>query len=108
MTLVHAKHLPYNDGHLGKVLDIMQHAGPPTIRTIKHGKLLIALEGSHRLAGAHILGLIPKLVILEPDINQSPLDEFFQNVITILPVWEFPFVWKLYLSCFSECNILGK
>jgi hypothetical protein len=101
ITLIHAKHLPYNDGHLGEVLDTMQHAGPPTIRTIIHGKHLIALEGSHRLAGAHILGLIPKLVILEPDLNQGPLDNFFNQAIATLPVWQFPFVWKLYLNKFK-------
>jgi hypothetical protein len=67
MTRIFAKHEPYDDGHLGEVVAEMLLAGWPTIRVVAAPGGYAALEGSHRLAAAHWLGLGVKLVELEPD-----------------------------------------
>jgi hypothetical protein len=90
VTTILAKHLPYADGHLSVVLDTMEHAGPPTIRAVRYGSDIIALEGSHRVAAAHALGLAPKIVVLAPDTEGC--DEFFDNALALLPVYEFPYM----------------
>jgi hypothetical protein len=65
-----AKHLPYDSGHLGPVLDEMLLCGPPTIRCLRVGEwVFLALEGSHRLAAASALGLAPRLVVVRPEIE---------------------------------------
>lgn len=55
--------------HLATVTAQMQEMGAPTIRCIRddvHG-VVLALEGSHRLAAAVELGLAPILVMLDDD-----------------------------------------
>ena len=90
MTTVLAKHEPYGDGHLGDVADTMQHAGPPTIRCVRYGAHLVALEGSHRLHAAHDAGLIPRVVILAAD--SGGCDAFCEKALARLPALEFPHV----------------
>lgn len=68
MIDVYAKHLPYEDGHLGEVVGDMQQLGAPTLRVIWYDGKLMALEGSHRLAACHHLGLTPLLLVEEPDL----------------------------------------
>lgn len=68
MTKIYAKHPPYDDGRLGEVGAEMDCAGTPTIRVREIDGNLFALEGSHRLAQAHHRGMIPKVIILEPDL----------------------------------------
>lgn len=72
MIDVYAKHLPYEDGHLGEVAADMLRLGAPTIRVIWADGKLCALEGSHRLAVCHHLGLTPLLLVEEPDVD-TPL-----------------------------------
>jgi hypothetical protein len=43
----------------------MRAMGAPTIEVIDCGDYFMALEGSHRLAAAHQLGLEPELVVHE-------------------------------------------
>lgn len=96
MTRIFAKHLPYEDGRLGEVGLYMDYAGAPTITAMMIGGSLFALEGSHRLAQAHYRGIIPKIIILEPDIQAygrpAPIN---------LPQYEFPYVLALFEENFQ-------
>lgn len=99
MTRVLAKHLPYDDGHLGKVLDEMALCGAPTIRTVRYRGQLVALEGSHRIAAAWATGITPKLVILAADpASCGECDPFFDRAIAALPAYDFGHVLMLELS----------
>lgn len=101
MTVIYAKHLPYTNGHYGEVLDEMRWIGPPTIRVMNFNGKLCALEGSHRLAAAHELGLTPKIVILEKDETSEDMIDWWENVTKSLPIYEFDFVLKLDLEKLS-------
>lgn len=85
MTTVFAKHEPYDTGHLGDVVEEMRLTGAPTIRVMEVDGGYAALEGSHRLAAAHYLGLGPKLIQLEPD---SPSSISWDRVLPTLPAYE--------------------
>lgn len=63
---------------LASVTDEMRSLGAPTIRVVDCSDYYMALEGSHRLAAAHNLGLVPDLVIYEQDedIDISEFDWF--------------------------------
>lgn len=52
---------------LAKVKAEMARLGAPTIEVVDCGDHYRALEGSHRLAAAHELGIEPELVIYEQD-----------------------------------------
>ena len=101
MRLVHAKHTPYDDGHLGKVVAEMRQVGPPTIRVMDHGGSLCATEGSHRLAAAHHLGVVPKLVIEVPDAADE-LSAHWDALVNILPAYRFDEVMVLDLREFAR------
>lgn len=103
MTTVKAKHPPYEDGHLGEVIDDMKLAGPPTIRVVKFQDEFYALEGSHRLAAAHYLGLNPKVVIEESAADALP-DHHWKKVSKTLPEYDFDHVLKLDLQNFYGKN----
>lgn len=45
----------------------MLKLGAPTIRVVDCGDYLMALEGCHRIAAAHALGIEPQLVIYAQD-----------------------------------------
>lgn len=62
MPIVYAIHRPDAD-HLGEVVGDMRRLGAPTIRVVDCGDHYMALEGSHRLAAAHSLGLEPELIV---------------------------------------------
>ena len=53
--------------HLAAVTAEMETLGAPTIRVVDCGDHYMALEGSHRLAAAHALGLEPTLEIYDQD-----------------------------------------
>ena len=55
--------------HLAEVTQAMRVAGAPTIRAIRDDTqgIVLALEGSHRLAAAKALGLDPVFVMLGDD-----------------------------------------
>src|ERR1035437_1859173 len=77
LVRVFAKHDPYySTGHLGEVVAEMKVLGPPTINVIDYRGDYYALEGSHRLAAAYFLGLVPNIKVLEPD-RTDPVDEKF-------------------------------
>ena len=81
LVRVFAKHDPYWDtGHLGKVMHDMLIFGAPTIRVVEYHGDYFAIEGSHRLYAAHIMGLPPTLVV-EPSDRNDPSDEEFLDIV---------------------------
>jgi len=62
MITIYAIHAPHPD-HLTKVIAEMETMGAPTIEVVDCSDYYMALEGSHRLAAAHALGLKPILTI---------------------------------------------
>jgi hypothetical protein len=86
MTTIYAKHLPYEDGRLGEVGREMDVAGAPTIRAVEVAGNFYAIEGSHRLAQAHHRGLIPRILILSPELPGDP------RIPVDLPKYEFPYL----------------
>lgn len=66
MTTVYAIHAPDAD-RLAEVSAEMETLGAPMIEVVDCGDYMQALEGSHRLAAAHALGLTPILVVHAQD-----------------------------------------
>ena len=66
MTTIYAIHAPDAD-RLHGIITEMQVLGAPTIEVVDCGDYMMALEGSHRLAAAHALGLVPILTIHEEE-----------------------------------------
>jgi hypothetical protein len=77
MPTVYAIHAPEAE-KLETVKSEMEAMGAPTIRVIDCGDYYMAMEGSHRLAAAHELGIDPELVIYEQEdeIDISGFDWF--------------------------------
>lgn len=61
----------------------MTRLGRPTIRVVDCGDHLMAIEGTHRLAAAADLGIVPDLTILEQDdlidADSLDVDHYFQR-----------------------------
>lgn len=53
--------------HLEAVTEVMRTKGAPTIRAWWTGEQYYALEGSHRLAAAQALGLVPEIVEIDAE-----------------------------------------
>ena len=100
MRTVRAKHLPYETGHLGDVVAEMRTQGAPTIRVMEFNGELYATEGSHRLAAAHYLGEVPKLVVEIAETDVLP-DEYWTRVSESLPIYDFEHVLVLRLEEFG-------
>lgn len=66
MPTIYAIHAPKAD-QIKAVVAEMKALGAPAIRVVDCGDYYMALEGSHRLAAAHELGLTPDLVVFEQD-----------------------------------------
>ncbi|HEX5321482.1 MAG TPA: hypothetical protein VFW46_20160 [Stellaceae bacterium] len=62
--MIYTIHAPTDD-HLEEVKTEMTTLGRPSIRVVDCGDYYMALEGSHRVAAAHALGVEPELVIYE-------------------------------------------
>lgn len=90
MKTIYAKHEPYNNGHLGEVVEEMKLTGAPTIRCVKFDDNYFAVEGSHRLASADILGLCPKIVLLKQDTSE--MTEYWRSVAKTLPSYDYDHV----------------
>lgn len=77
MFTVYAIHAP-EASKLERVKVEMLQLGAPTIEVVDCGDHYMALEGSHRLAAAHALGIDPDLIIREQDetLNISGYDWF--------------------------------
>lgn len=98
---IYAKHLPYNNGHLGEVVNQMEFCGEPTIRAVEYNGELFATEGSHRLAAAQYLGFTAKIVI-EEEIESSEMDVFWDKVKERLPRYCFDSLLVLDLRDFRD------
>jgi hypothetical protein len=60
MTYIYAPHAT-DPAKLAAVIAEMRTLGAPTIRAVWTGDYWLAIEGSHRLAAAHALGLTPEI-----------------------------------------------
>lgn len=87
MTIIYAKHEAY-DHRIGKIVKEMRELGPPKLRAVLFEGELFALEGSHRLASADYLGLVPE-IILEKTESDTALDIFWKFAKERLPKYEF-------------------
>jgi hypothetical protein len=76
VTIVHAPNGPERH-HIVGVLAEMRERGAPVIRAWWNGDAWIALEGSHRLAAAHELGLTPEIV---PMAEHERIDHDFEDL----------------------------
>jgi hypothetical protein len=85
LVRVYAKHEPYEDGHLGDVVIEMMERGAPIIKCVEWRGELFAIEGSHRLAAAHYLGLYPILVVEVPSYLDPIEEEFWEVTKATLP-----------------------
>lgn len=66
MPMIYAIHAP-NAEKLAAVKAEMETLGTPTIRVINCTDYYMALEGSHRIAAAHELGIEPVWHVIEQD-----------------------------------------
>lgn len=64
ISTIYTIHAP-EAAKLGAVKAEMQTLGAPVIRVVNCGDYYMALEGCHRIAAAHALGLTPELVVYE-------------------------------------------
>ena len=83
---VFAKHEPY-PGHLAEVARDMADRGAPTIACVEWRGELFAIEGSHRLAAAHAAGLIPTIVIVDPERVIGDDDGYLESLRPRLPAY---------------------
>jgi hypothetical protein len=82
---IFAKHEPYADGHLAEVTSAMLKLGAPAIEVVEWRGDYFAIEGSHRLAAAHHLGLAPTLIVSVPDLVEPDAEKFWEQVKETLP-----------------------
>jgi hypothetical protein len=77
MFTIYAIHPP-DPARLDRVRAEMAILGPPSIEVVQCGDHYRALEGSHRLAAADALGMIPDLVVRQQqdDFDVSRYDWF--------------------------------
>lgn len=66
MTMIYTIHAP-EEKKLASVIEEMRQLGAPRIQVVDCGDYYMALEGSHRIAAAHALGLEPELQVHEQD-----------------------------------------
>jgi len=66
MHTIYAIHHPDAD-KLAAIIAEMRDLGAPTIEAVDCSDYLMAIEGSHRLAAAHALGIAPIVTIHEQD-----------------------------------------
>ena len=60
----------------------MATLGPPTLRVVDCGDFFMALEGSHRLAAAQDLGLMPLLIVHDQEEVLTLADfDWFENEV---------------------------
>lgn len=64
--MIYAIHSPQAD-KLSQIIEQMRALGAPKIEVVDCGDYYMALEGSHRLAAAAHLGLVPELQIRARD-----------------------------------------
>jgi hypothetical protein len=89
MMTIYAPHSP-NPEQLAEVKVQMQTLGAPQIRAYYNGDCWLAIEGSHRLAAAHELGLEPEIIEVEDDAVISDHDyEDLDTPCTVADIIEY-------------------
>ena len=68
--------------HLEKVMEEMQGLGAPIIRVVDCGDAYFALEGTHRLRAACLLGIAPTLDVVE---EQDQVDLTWMDILDNFP-----------------------
>jgi hypothetical protein len=102
MKTIYAKHLLYDNGHLIPILDEMRHCGPPTLRCVKIADgVWMVLEGSHRVAAAFLHRMTPKLVVLQPEVEEYAPGRWSLK-LKELPSYSFAEVAVLDLGVFDD------
>lgn len=99
MTVIFAKHEPYDAAKVYDVLSQMVLCGPPTIRCVKYDGRLYALDGSHRLYAANRLAMPVKIVLETVDCGEE-LEHFWQRVAPDRPRYDFEHATQLALDAF--------
>ncbi|WP_434782376.1 hypothetical protein [Ferrovum myxofaciens] len=83
---------PPSSSHLLHVIEEMKRLGPPKIKVVDCTDYLIAIEGTHRIEAARILGLAPELEILSQDdevvVSDMDICDMFPNGTHIMPAGE--------------------
>lgn len=85
-----AKHKP-DPERLAGVKAEMTFLGPPTVRCVQWRGELYALEGSHRLCAAFELGLVPQIIVLQPDRFLGDDENWLEWIKLSLP----PYSWEV-------------
>jgi hypothetical protein len=69
--------------HLAKVQEEMLTLGAPRVRAVYDGEVYWAVEGTHRLAAAHALGLLPEIEVIEynDDVISVQVDGYDEDVV---------------------------
>ena len=75
MTII-TQHTPNNE-KLNTIIEKMKVLGVPIIKAFRDscGQIL-SLEGSHRIAAAHALGLVPKIEFLALDDDVTDVQDY--------------------------------
>lgn len=106
MKKVYAKHEPYTNGHLKKIYDEMELSNP-IIRVVEFDGDYMAIEGSHRLYCSYTMGVIPRLIVLESELEGIP-DSHWKRIKDTLPVYEFDYVMVLTENEFNKISKLQE
>lgn len=106
MITIIAKHAPYDDGHLGSVMREMERRGAPTIRCLQFAGRWYALEGSHRLAAAHALGLAPRIIDVLPGLP-APGRQYPSGSLDGLTAWHLGALDGTAAYEFESCSFIG-
>ena len=79
-----------NRDHLEEVKAQMETIGAPSIRVFCTGEAYIAIEGSHRVAAAHELNIIPDFIVVEESDVISDHDlQCLSDVVTVAEILEY-------------------
>ena len=75
MTII-TQHTP-DEEKLKKIIEKMKILGAPTIKMFRDCfNNILSLEGSHRIAAAHALGLVPKIEFLALDDDVTDVQDY--------------------------------
>ena len=81
-----------SQGHLEKVMGEMQELGAPIIRVVDCGDTYFALEGTHKLRAACLLGLAPTLEVVgeqdQVDLTWMDIRDNFPDGTVAMPAGE--------------------
>jgi hypothetical protein len=92
VKFLHAIHPAYDDAKLRYMKALILERGAPRIRVVDCGDHYFAIEGSHRLAAAADLGVVPCLIVLSKndhvDLDSTDIGELFELASKVLSAGE--------------------